>query len=135
MVLRRFIRAGKALVAPAIMLLGGYAILSQLEAATASAGVNDQLIGSWSLRSRVTTGSDGGVLTDPNLSATPTGILIYDRSGHVAAQLSRKDRTVSMITEECRSAAQIKGTSDTAQTVLGYDAYFGTYTVDEAQHV
>ncbi len=59
------------------------------------------------------------------------GVLIYDASGHVAAQLSRRDRTVAMLGEECAAAAAIKGTPDTAQTVLGYDAYFGTYTVDE----
>src|SRR5260221_14768473 len=27
-------------------------------------------------------------------------------------------------------AQNVKGTNDTAQTILGYDAYFGTYTVD-----
>src|SRR5207247_5982542 len=45
-----------------------------------------QLIGSWSLVSRQTTLADGKVVGDPGLSAVPKGILIYDRSGHVAAQ-------------------------------------------------
>lgn len=62
--------------------------------------------------------------------ALPLGLLIYDQSGHVAAQLSRRDPTVAMIREECQAAAT-KGTSDTAQTVLGYDAYFGTYRINE----
>lgn len=35
-----------------------------------------------------------------------------------------------MIPEECAAAAKVKGTNDTAQTILGYVAYFGTYTVD-----
>lgn len=95
------------------------------------ASVREQLVGSWSLTSRVTTLSDGRVVADPGLSTMPMGVLIYDRSGHVAAQLSRKGRTVEMISAECRDAGQIKGTSDTAQTVLGYDAYFGTYTINE----
>ena len=28
-----------------------------------------------------------------------------------------------------------KATNDTAQTILGYDAYFGTYTVDDQQGI
>jgi len=90
-----------------------------------------QLVGSWSLESRVTTTADGRVVTDPGLSAMPRGLLIYDRSGHVAAQLSRPGRTLDMLADECREAQRVKGTADTAQTILGYDAYFGTYTVDE----
>lgn len=90
----------------------------------------DQLAGGWRLVSRITTGTDGKVLADPGLSVTPTGVLIYDRFGHVAAQLSRPGRTVGILGEECRAAEKVKGTNDTAQTILGYDAYFGTYTVD-----
>lgn len=90
----------------------------------------NQLIGGWRLVSRVTTTSDGKVLVDPGLLATPMGVLIYDRSGHVAAQLSRSGRTVEMLGEECRAAEKVKGTKDTAQTILGYDAYFGTYKID-----
>jgi hypothetical protein len=97
---------------------------------TPGRGVAAQLIGGWSLKSRVTTTADGRVIVDPSLSATPKGILIYDAYGNVAAQLSRPGRSVEMLTDECRKAIAIKGTSDTAQTVLGYDAYFGTYTVD-----
>ena len=58
-------------------------------------------------------------------------MLIYDQSGHVAAQPSRRDRSISMFRDECPLAAETKGTPDTAQTVLGYDAYFGTYTLNE----
>lgn len=94
-----------------------------------------QLVGGWSLQSRVTTAADGKVLTDPGLSAIPKGVLIYDAYGHVAAQLSRPERSVDMLAEECQKAVNIKGTGDTAQTVLGYDAYFGTYSLDEAQGI
>jgi hypothetical protein len=90
-----------------------------------------QLIGGWRLVSRQSRRTDGEPVTDPGLSTVPQGILIYDQSGHVAAQLSRRDRTVAMIGEECQIAATRKGTPDTAQTLLGYDAYFGTYTIDE----
>ena len=96
----------------------------------AASSISDQLVGSWHLVSRVTTTADGKVLVDPGLSETPNGVLIYDRAGHVAAQLSRPGRTVQALAEECRAAEKVKGTNDTAQTILGYDAYFGTFTVD-----
>lgn len=95
----------------------------------------DLLVGSWNLVSRVTTTVDGRVVTDSGLSASPKGILIYDRAGHVAAQLSRPGRTVELLAGECREAQRIKGTDDTAQTILGYDPYFGTYTVDEKEGI
>jgi hypothetical protein len=96
-----------------------------------STALIEQLASGWRLVSRVTTTTaDGKVLVDPGLSGTPNGVLIYDRSGHVAAQLSRPGRKVEMLGDECRAAEKVKGTNDTAQTILGYDAYFGTYTVD-----
>jgi Lipocalin-like domain len=97
-------------------------------------GLAAQLVGGWSLKSRVTTAA-GKTLVDPGLSALPTGVLIYDAHGHVAAQLSRPGRTVDMLGDECRKAMEVKGTNDTAQTILGYDAYFGTYAVDESQGI
>jgi hypothetical protein len=100
-------------------------------AAEETAALVDQLAGGWKLVSRVTTtAADGKVVADAGLSGKPSGVLIYDRSGHVAAQLSRPGRTVEMLGEECRAAEKVKGTNDTAQTILGYDAYFGTYTID-----
>jgi hypothetical protein len=93
--------------------------------------VREQLIGSWRLVSRESKRPTGEVEADRGLSTVPMGILIYDRSGHVAAQLSRQDRTIAMLPDECRLATETKGTPDTAQTILGYDAYFGTYTLDE----
>ena len=104
------------------------------EVANASA-LAEQLVGGWSLVSRVTIGPDGNSLVDPGLAATPKGILIYDRYGHVAAQLSRQGRTVEMLAAECREAENVRGTNDTAQTILGYDAYFGTYTVNAQEGV
>ena len=101
------------------------------QAIASSSSVRAQLIGSWRLVSRQSRRENGQVEIDSGLSTLPIGVLIYDRSGHVAAQLSRRDRTVAMFGEECPAAAATKGTPDTAQTVLGYDAYFGTYTINE----
>lgn len=97
--------------------------------------VRAQLIGSWRLVSRQSRRANGELEADAGLSAVPLGVLIYDQSGHVAAQLSRRDRTVAMIGEECQTAATTKGTPDTAQTILGYDAYFGTYRINEQEGI
>jgi Lipocalin-like domain len=101
------------------------------EAAHSTASVRAQLIGSWRLVSRQSRRANGEVEADAGLSSTPLGILIYDQSGHVAAQLSRRDRTLAMLPDECQAAITTKGTPDTAQTILGYDAYFGTYKINE----
>jgi hypothetical protein len=124
----------------AILMLVAFAVWTQngalgRAAATPPSEVREQLVGSWSLVSRVSMLANGNVLPDLGLATTPKGVLIYDRSGHVAAQLSRQGRTVEMIPDECREAAKVRGTNDTAQTILGYDAYFGTYTVNEKEGV
>lgn len=119
----------------AVLLIGSRLGAAQAAVPTESArstfSVRAQLVGSWRLVSRQSRRANGEVETDAGLSATPLGILIYDQSGHVAAQLSRRDRTIAMLSEECQAAITTKGTSDTAQTILGYDAYFGTYKVNE----
>lgn len=102
-----------------------------MEPALSTSSVRAQLIGSWRLVSRQSRRANGEVETDAGLSATPLGILIYDQSGHVAAQLSRRDRSIAILPEECQAAITTKGTPDTAQTILGYDAYFGTFKVNE----
>ena len=127
-----------AFLAATITACTAVALSTQASVGTASAAgheVSAQLVGGWSLRSRVTTTADGKTLIDPGLAVLPRGVLIYDAYGHVAAQLSRPGRTVDILGEECRKAMEVKGTSDTAQTILGYDAYFGTYTVDENQGI
>jgi hypothetical protein len=40
-----------------------------------------------------------------------------------------------MFKEECPVVAGTKGTPDNSQPVLGYDAYFGTYTLNEKEGI
>lgn len=124
----------RPLIVPALALILAVPFTStnaQSAAPASGASARAQLIGSWRLVSRESRRGNGEVEADPGLSNLPLGVLIYDPSGHVAAQLSRRNRSVSLFNDECSAAAEIKGTSDTAQTVLGYDAYFGTYTLNE----
>ena len=115
----------------------GLARTQAAPAATTSSNVSirTQIIGSWRLASRESRRENGEIEADSGLSTLPMGVLIYDQSGHVAAQLSRRNRSLSIFSEECSAAAQLKGTPDTAQTVLGYDAYFGTYTLNEKEGI
>jgi len=96
--------------------------------ANISAGAK-QLVGTWRLVSRVVTLEDGTPVQDPGLGKTPSGYLIYDSSGHMAAQLMRPDRPNAI---DCGMSAP--ATSENSQSVNGYDAYFGRYTVDETSH-
>jgi len=80
-----------------------------------------RLVGTWRLVS--ITGSDQA----PNRGDKPTGRIYYDDKGNMAVQImpsrARGKYSSSLPTpDEARDA------------VLGYTAYFGTYTVDEAKH-
>jgi len=88
-----------------------------------------QLVGTWRLTSRVVTLEDGTVAQDSGLGKTPSGYLIYDSSGHMAAQLMRPDRPMAI---DCGASAPPP--RENSQSVNGYDAYFGTYTIDETRH-
>jgi hypothetical protein len=88
-----------------------------------------QLLGTWRLISRVVTLEDGTAVQDAGLGKTPTGYLVYDSSGHVAAQLMRADRPMAI---DCGTSGPAP--TDNSQSINGYDAYFGTYTIDETNH-
>lgn len=84
------------------------------------------LVGTWELVSRVERDSGGRILTETTLGATPIGYLIYDRGGHVAAQLSARDRAGLI----CDSIGRSPDPNDNAN-IGGYSAYFGRYSIDE----
>ena len=87
-----------------------------------------ELPGTWRLLSRIDVTADGREHPDPALGTDPVALLIYDRSGHFAAQFMKRDRSSS------RSDGPAAGSNNT-QAQDGYDAYFGTYTVDDATSV
>ena len=92
-------------------------------------GSGGQLVGTWRLISRVVAMEDGTAVQDPGLGTTPTGYLIYDSSGHMAAQIMRLDRPSGI---DCGTSGLAP--SNNSQSVNGYDAYFGTYMIDETNH-
>jgi hypothetical protein len=84
-----------------------------------------RLVGAWQLVSRTVTRADGTTLTDPVLGAQPLGRLYYDASGGMMLQMMRVGRTAAI------GAPANPGDAANPRVVLGYDAYFGRYTVDE----
>ena len=82
------------------------------------------ILGTWKLKSREDVDAAGQVHIDPFLGRDPLGILCFGRT-HFAAQFMKRDRS-----EEENVSERAQAKNNTA-AVNGYDAYFGTYTVDE----
>jgi hypothetical protein len=82
------------------------------------------LLGTWRLVSREDRNEAGERRVDPGLGADPLGLLVYDARGNFAAQFMCRDRV------DAPQPSPTGGSNNTS-AVNGYDAYFGTYTVDE----
>lgn len=93
-------------------------------------GSRRELVGTWRLISRVVTLENGTAVQDQGFGITPKGYLIYDSSGHMAVQLMRPDRPLAI---DCATSGTAAGDNN-PQGLCGYEAYFGTYTIDEANH-
>jgi len=87
--------------------------------------LSDLLPGTWLLESRIDLTADGRRHPDPLLGEDPVALLVYDRSGHFSAQFMKRDRSTVV------QAAPVNARNNT-QARDGYDAYFGTYRVDDA---
>jgi Lipocalin-like domain len=83
------------------------------------------LVGTWQLVSRTDVNQMGEQIVDPSLGSDPVALLIYDRAGHFAAQFMKRDRTTAIPSPTVAAAPNNTRARD------GYDAYFGTYAVDE----
>ena len=86
------------------------------------------LPGTWRLLSRVDIAASGQPHSDPALGSDPVALLIYDRAGNFSAQFMKRDRSRV-------PADGPVGASNNTQAQGGYDAYFGTYAVDDATGV
>ena len=84
------------------------------------------LPGTWKLISRIDCTDGGERRVEPSLGEDPVALLYYDQSGNFAAQFMKRDRS-SLIGDLAASA------SNNSRAQGGYDAYFGTYTIDETE--
>jgi len=89
-----------------------------------------QLLGTWLLTGRIDRTRTGERRIEPTLGEDPIALLYYDDSGHFAAQFMRRDRSAPSAAADVVSVVAARNNS---RAQGGYDAYFGTYTVDDVQ--
>jgi hypothetical protein len=106
----------------AIALLAS-ALLSS-EAMSQQKPLKEQLVGAWAYVSSTATLQDGSPLWGIN----PKGLMIFTENGRFSWQLFRSDRP------KFASKNRMQGTpEENAADLRGSLAYFGTYSVDEAE--
>ena len=66
------------------------------------------------------------MLLDPVLGRQPTGRLFYDASGNMMLQMMRQERAQAI------SVPSNPQDGRNPRIVLGYDSYFGTFSVNDA---
>jgi len=104
-----------------VVLFAGHAVAQQMS-------MKEQLVGTWTLVSATSVSSDGSRVDvfGPN----PKGTLIYTSDGHFALVQMRADLP------KLASNNRAQGTPDENKAVVsGSIAYFGTYSVNEAEKV
>jgi hypothetical protein len=92
------------------------------------------LIGTWELLSRVDRTAAGERRIEPALGEDPVARLYYDDIGHFAAQFMKRDRSNSVsIAPEPAVPREGQAVPNNSRAQGGYDAYFGTYVVDDSR--
>ncbi len=86
--------------------------------------LSSTLPGTWKLESRIDVTASGERRPETSLGEDPMALLIYDRAGHFAAQFMKRDRSVVIPDAP-------GGVKNNSRAQGGYDAYFGTYTIDD----
>ncbi len=89
--------------------------------------LSETLPGTWRLLSRIDVTAEGERKLEPSLGEDPVALLIYDRGGNFAAQFMRRDRSVDVPDGPA-------GGKNNSRAQGGYDAYFGTYTIDDEKN-
>jgi hypothetical protein len=85
----------------------------------------EHIIGVWRLVSFVEQRPNGEVVPSGRYGPRVTGMLAYDKSGAMMAQLMNPDRPLFAADNATQgTAAEVKAAFD------GYNAYFGTFSVD-----
>lgn len=84
------------------------------------------LVGTWELLSREDCTHAGERRIEPTLGSEPVALLYFDRKGHFAAQFMKRERGTAL------EADAANPPPNNSRARGGYDAYFGTYRVDDA---
>ena len=117
---------GRTILVGLVVVTCGGAFIGWSSAQSRNA-VRDWIVGAWELDTRTVRRENGDVILDPVLGKAPTGRLHYDASGAMMLQMMRQDRTGPI------SAPSNADDAKNPRIVLGYDAYFGTFDVNESR--
>jgi Lipocalin-like domain len=101
------------------------------KASQATSGAPSPLVGTWVIRAVETTDSTGR----PIDSSRAVGMIIYTPEGRMAVQSMVLPRPVVPPVPEGPGEVTAWGPEQVRRVVETYDAYFGTYEVDEAKHI
>ena len=93
---------------------------------TSEPPLSASLPGTWELLSRIDVTDAGAERAERSLGADPVALLIYDRAGHFSAQFMKRDRTEVGVFQGSEAGV------NNSRAVNGYDAYFGSDSVDDA---
>lgn len=86
------------------------------------------LVGTWRLLSFEAQSSEGQILHP--YGRHPTGQLIYDGLGNMSVQILRTQRHRFTESDKSQGSAE-----EMREALTSYEAYFGTYVVDEQQAI
>jgi hypothetical protein len=101
------------------------ALDAQTPAPRPAATAAQRIVGTWQLMTRTVRRADGTTIADPVLGEKPLGRLVYDASGAMSLQMMRTGR------KDAISTPAYPRDNANPRVVLGYDSYFGRYTVDD----
>jgi len=101
------------------------------DAESPSPPLSKSLPGTWELLSRIDRAESGERRLEPMLGDDPVALLYYDMTGHFAAQFMKRNRRSGPALPEPTFVAQTGSAPNNSRAQGGYDAYFGTYTVDD----
>ena len=110
----------------ALWVVSGGWVMGHASAQNRASG-RQRILGAWQLESRTLRQAGGEIVLDPVLGTQPLGRLFYDASGHMMLQMMRPERAQAITVPSNPQDAK------NPRIVLGYDAYFGTFTVNEAK--
>jgi hypothetical protein len=95
-----------------------------------SAAEAPPLVGTWKLVSIEERRADGELVTPLDYGPDPIGLLIYDATGHISVHAMRRGRT-KLPSDDVHLASPEQAKA----AFTGYNAYFGTYEVDQKQGI
>ena len=94
-----------------------------------TADLAQSMVGLWRLLSREDYDRSGRRVIDPILGADPLGFVVFSAT-RFAAQFSRRDRGAAAPGAPGAAAAPPRAGANNSAAADGYDAYFGSHTVD-----